>query len=116
MENNLSTKSPRQLRASLALLEKLVSVKDLGPARRALNPRQVIFELRQQGFKDKILTRRFSVIDQDGKRYHPGEYYIPKQFKPMVEQALKESNTQAATKRSGIIEKTLNRDNSRRRM
>lgn len=116
MENNLSIKSPRQERAVLALLEKPVTVKDLGPTIGALNPRQVIFELRQQGFKDIILTRRFSVIDQDGKRCHPGEYYIPEQFKPMVGQVLKDSIAQAATKRSGIIEKIRNKNDSRRTM
>ena len=114
MENKLSIKSPRQQRALLALLEKPISIKDLGPLIGALNPRQIIFELRNQGFAEIILTRRFSVIDQDGKPCLPGEYYIPEQFKPTIEQALKESHAQAGERRSGIIKKTHNRDNSRR--
>jgi len=88
MENNLSINSPRQERAILALLEKSVAVKDLGPIIGALNPRQVIFELRQQGFKGIILTRRFTVIDQDGKRCRPGEYYISIEARAIVEKAL----------------------------
>jgi hypothetical protein len=111
--NNLRIKGPRQRRAVAVLLEGPVTVKDMGPKIGALNPRQVIFELRQQCFKGIIITRRFSVIDQDGKRCRPGKYDIPAQFKPMVEQALKESLAQAATKRLGMIGTTHNRDNSR---
>lgn len=83
-------KSPRQKRAILAILEKAISVKDLGVKIGALNPRQIIFELRHQGFQGIVLTRRFTVIDQDGKRCRPGEYFICQEFKPILEAALKE--------------------------
>lgn len=81
-------KSARQIRALEALLNKDIPVKDLGAIIGALNPRQVIFELRQQGFDGLILTRRYTVIDQDGKRCRPGEYYIPQDVKPMLQEAL----------------------------
>jgi hypothetical protein len=49
--NKLIIKGPRQQRALEVLLEGSVTVKDIGPKIGALNPRQVIFELRRQGFE-----------------------------------------------------------------
>lgn len=104
--DNLYIKGPRQQRAISTLLAGPITVKDMGPKIGALNPRQVIFELRCQGFNEIIKTRRFTTIDQDGKKCRPGEYYIPEKLKPMVELALKECIAKAATKRSCNIEKT----------
>ncbi len=87
--NKLIIKGPRQQRALKVLLEECVAVKDIGEKIGALNPRQVISELRRQGFEDVILTRWFNVIDRDGRRCRPGEYYIPESFKQMVDDALK---------------------------
>lgn len=112
--NKMRIKGPRQRRAIEVLLNGSVTVKNMGELIGALNPRQVIFELRNQEFEGIILTRRFDIIDQDGKRCRPGEYYIPEEFKPTVEQTLKESIAQAAVKRSGIIGKRYNHDNNGR--
>lgn len=91
MENKFCIKTARQKRAILALLEKSISVKDLGPIIGALNPRQTISELRQQGFRGIIKTKRFTIIDQDGKKCRPGEYFVPQEFKPILERVLKEN-------------------------
>ena len=88
MTNQPYIKGARQARVIRALLNSAVSVKEMGPKTGALNPRQIILELRRQGFKGIIQTRRYTVIDQDGKRCRPGEYYIPHSAKPMVEKAL----------------------------
>lgn len=111
--NKIRIKGPRQLRAIEVLLTGPVIVKNMGELIGALNPRQVIFELRNQKFEGIILTRRFDIIDQDGKGCRPGEYYIPEELKPMVEQVLKESIAQAAVKRSSTIGKAYNHDNNR---
>lgn len=94
--NKLIIKGPRQQRALEVLLEGCVTVKEIGAKIGALNPRQVIFELRCQGFEGVILTRWFNVIDRDGRRCRPGEYYIPDSFKQMVEDALKSKIAQTA--------------------
>lgn len=96
--NKLIIKGPRQQRALEVLLKECIAVKDIGTKIGALNPRQVIFELRCQGFEGVILTRWFNVIDRDGRRCRPGEYYIPDSFKQMVEGALKNKITQTARK------------------
>lgn len=96
--NKLWLKTSRQKRALRALLEGAVAVKDIGQKIGALNARQVIFELRKQGFKDIIQTRRFTVIDQDGRLCRPGEYYIPEHLKLFVRIAL-EGTFQTSTKR-----------------
>lgn len=96
--NKLIIKGPRQQRALEVLLKECIAVKDIGAKIGALNPRQVIFELRCQGFEGVILTRWFNVIDRDGRRCLPGEYYIPDSFKQMVEGALKNKITQTARK------------------
>lgn len=88
--NILVIKNPRQKRAVEALLEGPICVKDIGPIIGALNPRQVIFELRQQGFDGVILTHKFAVIDQDGKLCRPGKYCIPTEARSIVEQVLRE--------------------------
>jgi hypothetical protein len=83
-------KTPRQRRLLQALLDNAdVSVKDVGPLIGALNPRQIVHELRQQGFHGIIQTRRFSVIDQDGKKCRPGSYYIPLELKSWMADELK---------------------------
>lgn len=92
MENNYHIKGPRQSRALKVLLENSsIAVKDLGPRIGALNPRQVIMELRSQGFQMVIKTRRFAVEDVDGKTCYPGEYYIPLQFKSEIEEFLQKN-------------------------
>jgi len=111
---SFSIKSPRQHRAIAVLLEKAVSVKDLGPKIGALNPRQIIFELRRQGFEGLILTRRSTVIDQDGRRCRPGEYYIPQDAKPIVEKALTGYAVQMNARLSESTKNPDNTDNNRR--
>ncbi len=113
--NKMLIKGPRQRRAIEVLLNGPVTVKNIGELIGALNPRQVIFELRNQGFENIILTRRFDIIDQDDKQCRPGEYYIPKELKPTVEQALNENNAQATVKHLGTIGRPYNRDNKGRR-
>ena len=100
MINKLSIKTPKQRRAVIALLEQAIPVKDLGAIIGALNPRQVISELRQQGFEEIILTKRFTVIDQDGKRCRPGEYVILQEFKPILEAILKEDDCKVTLRRT----------------
>ncbi len=90
MEFKLYVKSPRQKRALQILLEGAISVKDLRVKIGALNPGQIIFELRRQGFHGIIKTRWFNILDQDGRLCRPGEYFIPTEFKSIVETALKE--------------------------
>lgn len=111
--DNLHIKSPRQTRALSELLKGPIAVKDLGSKIGALNPRQIVFELRFQGFEGIIETRRFTVTDQDGKRCHPGEYYIPEHLKGCAEKALREYVIQAHAKRSGTTKKPNNAYNSR---
>jgi len=89
MNERVYIKSPRQKRAIEALLEKATLVKDLGEIIGALNPREIISQLRKQGFHNIIFTRRFATIDRDGKRCRPGEYYIPKEFSPLLEEILR---------------------------
>lgn len=94
-------KNQRQLRAIVALLERdSIQVKDLGFLAGALNPRQIISELRQQGFGDIIKTQRFKIIDRDGKDCHPGRYFISPEDKPIVQEFLKEDGGQAVLKKS----------------
>ena len=91
MTNPVCIKNSRQERALKVLLEKdSIQVKDMGPIIGSLNPRQTISELRQQGFHDVIVTRRFKVRDRDGKNCRPGEYCIPQEKKPIARQALDE--------------------------
>lgn len=97
MRKDIYIKTRKQKRAITELLEKSIKVSELGALIGALNPRQVIFELRQQGFDRIILTRRFIVIDQDGGRCRPGEYYIPEHLKAIVAENLKESAKLART-------------------
>lgn len=91
--NNFSIKGARQLRAIEALVENDILVQDLGSIIGALNPRQTIMELRKQGFYGIIKTRRFREKDRDKKTCWPGEYYIPKEYKPVVEEILKKCAT-----------------------
>lgn len=112
--NKMHIKGPRQRRAIEALLNSCVTVKNFGTLIGALNPRQVIFELRNQGFEGIILTRRFDTIDQDGKRCRPGEYYISQGSKLLVEKALTEYAIQTRARRSEATKK-LNKTNNNRR-
>lgn len=112
--NKLYIKSPRQKRAVAALLEQAIAVKDLGAIIGALNSRQVIAELRRQGFEGIIETRRFSVIDRDGKKCRPGEYFIPEASKPMAKKALIENVVQARGRRSEATKNPNTAHNNRR--
>lgn len=102
--NKMRIQGPRQKRAIETLLSGPVTVKNIGTLIGALNPRQVIFELRNQGFDDAILTRRFDIIDQDGKRCRPGEYFIPEDAKPVVRSVLKAYIDQTSHKRHDVTE------------
>lgn len=94
MVNSPYIRSPRQKRAIKALLDgESIEVKAFGEAIGALNPRQVVMELRHQGFHGVILTRRFEKYDQDGKMCRPGKYFIPSHFKPIAEEALSKYTT-----------------------
>lgn len=104
--NEMRIKGPRQRRAIEALLSGPVSVKDLGTRIGALNPRQVIFELRNQGFEGIIFTQRFVIIDQDGKRCRPGEYFIPENAKHVVQSALKVYIDRTSEKRRDVTKNT----------
>ncbi len=86
-------KEPRQKRALKALLtHNAVSVKDMGIIAGALNPRQIISELRgKYGLRDAIKTRRVKVIDRDGKTCRPGEYFVLQEDKALLEDLLKEA-------------------------
>lgn len=114
MIRKIYIRGPRQQRAIAALLANVISVKDLGPLIGALNPRQVISELRGQGFEGIIKTRRFTIIDQDGRRCRPGEYYIPQDVKPMVEKVLREYIVQAHARRTKQTDRADGANNSRR--
>ena len=83
-------KSPRQKRAIETLIIQVsIAVKDIGELIGALNPCQIVMELRRQGFSDIILTRRYSVKDMDGRTCQPGEYYIPEALKFIAKETLK---------------------------
>lgn len=88
MSRKLLINTPRQKRALEGLLERPIRVSDMSNVASALNPRQVILELRRQGFYGIIITRRFNYRDRDGKICRPGEYFIPEQLKPLVREAL----------------------------
>ena len=91
-------KNSRQRRALKALLQKTsIPVKDIGIEIGALNPRQIIMNLRHQGFCGFIRTRRFPVVDRDGKTCLPGEYYIPQELKPTIAKFLEECTSEENT-------------------
>jgi hypothetical protein len=99
MIENFHIKTPRQKRAILALLEKdSIEVKDLGYVVGALNPRQIISELRRQGFEEIIQTKFFEIIDRDGNRCRPGKYFIPPEQKPRIQEFLKRDGLPAVPK------------------
>lgn len=78
------------MRAIEVLLEvESIPVKDLGPCIGALNARQTISELREQGFKFVIKTSKFEVKDQDGESCFPGVYFISPEDKSIVREALR---------------------------
>jgi hypothetical protein len=94
-------KDQRQKRAIEALLKNSsISVLKMGFAIGALNPRQVVMELRRLGFSDIILTRFKRVIDRDGKICRVGEYFIPDELKPLAEESLRKYAAQAPGERS----------------
>ena len=69
-------RGPRQQRAIVALLcNESVRIQDMERIIGALNPRDVIMQLRRQGFVG-IRTRRFTTLDRDAAICYPGEYYI----------------------------------------
>lgn len=81
-------RGPRQLRLLLALLKHPVSVRDLRIIVGALNPAEVVSQLRKHGWRGIIQTRHFAVKDRDGNLCHPGEYFIPEELKPLAEKAV----------------------------
>ena len=88
-------KNNRQERALDALLRnEAVTRKDLNAIAGALNAPETISQLRKQGFRGIILTRRFMVKDRDGKNCNPGEYYIEPAMKPFVARILQERRIQ----------------------
>lgn len=97
--DKLTIRSPRQARAVEVLVEKAVAVKDLGLLIGSLNPRQIILELRRLGLE--IVTRRFRVIDRDGKACHPGEYYLTDSYKPLAKQALEDYKNRGKITKNG---------------
>lgn len=100
MNRNFYLKTLRQRRVLNALLEKeSIEVRDLGCIVGALNPRQVISELRRQGFEGIIQTQLFVVIDRDGNLCRPGKYFIPPEYKPIILEFLKKDGLPAALKR-----------------
>jgi hypothetical protein len=107
MKEHPYIKCPRQRRAIQALLEQPIAVKNLGPKIGALNPRQTVSELRRQGFEGIIVTRRFTVVDRDGKICHPGEYFVSQEHKQILEEALSEFE-------SAMINQISNPDNNGR--
>lgn len=101
-------KTPRQFRAIQALLDNdTVNVRDMGPLIGALNARQVIHELRNQGFHDIILTNRFQTVDRDGRKCFPGTYFIPINLKPQVSGILKKTHRPGAFTLQGGPKSTL---------
>lgn len=97
MNRPLFIKTIKQRKALEELLKQAaIPVKDLGPLIGALNVRQVIRDLRLQGFQDIILTRRFLHIDQYGKRSWPGEYFLPAECSSLVEEILKKHTATAS--------------------
>lgn len=97
MDFHLKISSGRQKRALEILLSTpSINVRELGRLIGALNPSQVILELRRQGFGDIIHTRRCVVHDRDGKLCHPGEYYMPEEFKEKVALVLNKNTSREA--------------------
>ncbi len=115
MIDYLKIHSQRQRRALDALLAKdSIEVKDLGIIIGALNPRQIVFELRENGFRDTIKTKSFECLDRDGKVCSPGRYYIPPELKPMVGEFLKKDGLAAAPKSSNKLPGNNSHDKGRR--
>jgi hypothetical protein len=65
----------------------------MGPLIGALNPWQIVMELRRQGFAGVIVTTYEEVVDRDGKRCRRGLYAIAPEHKPLVEEVLKKEAT-----------------------
>lgn len=96
MTNLPFIRTPRQERAIEALLaNREITVKQLGSIIGALNPPQIIMELRRQGFEKIIQTRRFNLPDRDGLLCYPGAYFIPDELKSIAKQALEKYTTPA---------------------
>lgn len=111
--NSLFIKGPRQERAVHLLLQRDgIPIKDIGLLVGALNPRQVISELRGQGFYGIILTRRYTVIDRDGKTCKPGEYYIPDSKKRIVAEALKQKDNLMGLDVVGFVDYTQSKESN----
>lgn len=108
MKDRFYIDNPRQMRAIAALLEKPILVSSLGSLIGSLNARQTISELRQQGYIKIIKTRRFTVIDQDGRQCRPGQYFIPEDSKPIVEKALGDYFRQTNSKGADTIKRHVN--------
>ncbi len=97
MHTKLNIQTKRQQRALEALLahpEGLLC-KDLGSIIDALNPWQVIFGLREGGFRDMIVTKRQEVHNQDGNKSQIGRYILLSEYREVAERALNKaaSNT-----------------------
>ncbi len=92
---NYFISDPRERRAIEVLIQgEAISVKDIGPIIGALNPRQIIFQLREHyGLREVIKTRLFKVKDRDGKVCRPGEYFVSPEDKRILEELLKKVAT-----------------------
>ncbi len=83
--------SPRQIRLLRELLEHdKVFVRDLRKSIGALNPAQITFSLRRQGWN--IQTDFIAVQDRDGVICHPGYYWLDNKEKEKVRDFLKKTN------------------------
>lgn len=101
MIQNFCIKTPRQMRAINALLEKeSIEIKELGILAGALNPGQVIFELRAQGFQEIILTQFFERFDRDGKLCRVGRYVIPEIYKNLIREVLERGGFGTASQKT----------------
>lgn len=60
---------------------------------------QIFYELWQQVLK-KIIQKFFEIIDWNGNRCHFKRYYIPLEYKPIIQELLKRGGLPAALKRT----------------
>ena len=114
MSKDLIIKGPRQRRAVQALLDSPhgITCKDLGHLIGALNPQQIISELRRQGFGGVIDTRRFKVSDRDGRACYPGEYYLRPEHRDAVKRALERQTAESQPHNSAVEVLILMKRNS----
>jgi hypothetical protein len=63
------------------------------------NKIQIFYELWQQVLK-KIISKFFEIIDWNGNRCHSKRYYIPPEYKPIIQEFLKKGGLPATLKRT----------------